>query len=151
MHCAQQKTKRIYQLLWKNEPQKHSFSEEGPKCCHKNSITPRYSSSISNGNYIVQIILCANGYQESRKCFCCYCLFRVFKLPKCVRKLNSPPCSLILHLEIQSHICLYFKYPCLVYWFQCSPKSQITKRLCYEVFQLLTTDQGTTEFSSAAG
>lgn len=30
-------------------------------------------------------------------------LLMVFELPKCVRKLNSPPCNLILHLEIQSH------------------------------------------------
>lgn len=111
MHCAQQKTKRIYQLLWKNEPQKHSFSEGGPECCHKNSITPRYSSSDSHGNYIVQIILCANGHQGSRKelfvwfffFFPQHHLLMVFELPKCVRKLNSPPCNLILHLEIQSH------------------------------------------------
>lgn len=104
-YCAQQKTKRIYQLLWKNEPQRPAFSEEGRECCHKNSITPRYSCSNSHRNCIVQIILCANGFQESRKCSCLcqYHLFTVFKLPKCVRKLNLPSCSLILHLEIQSH------------------------------------------------
>lgn len=69
IHCDQQKTKINYQLLWKNESQKCAFSEEGPECCHKNSIAPRYSSPNSHGNYIEQIILCANGYQESRKGF----------------------------------------------------------------------------------